>query len=234
MNYLTLLIILLSTTYVHAQANVANIVMSRGKDVYVYSAGKKITIEAKTLPFQLSPGDEVQLGLDSDCELVFSNSDTMYAGSESLFSVDFYKNNMNYIWVKYGSLLYRGTSAAVLKASDLFVTSKSGDFFVRYKRSGAEATILNFGTEMSVKQGDDPESYPLMTNRFIRLVSFKNEKTYGSINPAKIQVIYDTFRIIFSPTEVDGTNITNKDKMTSTPQAINKANIDFIRRTIGL
>lgn len=239
MIYSLLLTVLLSVPVSNAQTgNVANIVMMRGHEVTVYSAGKKITIDSKQLPYHLSAGDEVQLGLDSDCELVFSNNDSMYAGAETLFSVDWYRNNMNSIWIKYGSLLYRGENPTAVKASDLSVLSKKGDFFIRYKRSTSEAIVLNFGQDVLVKQGDDEKPYVLLTDRYVKTISFKNEnKTYGLIDPKKIPIINDTFRITFIPNETDAglsQSSNNDHKTTNMPPVIKKANIDFLKRTIGL
>ena len=237
MFYLILFTILFNVDDSYAQQkSVANIVMTRGKDIYVYTAGKKTVVDGQPLPFQLYPGDEVQLGTDSDCELVFANKDTMYAGSETLFSVDWYRDSMNYIWIKYGSLMYRGTQPAALKASDLFVTSKGGDFLIRYKRSTSEATVLNFGPDIDVKQGDDKKSYMLRTNRYIKLVSFSTkDKVTGSINAGKIPFMYETFRIAFSPKEreLDTGAFNSSDRTGVTPSTKN-ANLDFVKRTIGL
>jgi len=239
MIYSLLLTVLLNAFTASAQTgNVANIVMIRGHEVTVYSGDKKITVDSKQLPLQLSPGDEVQLGLDSDCELVFGNKDSMYAGSETLFSVDWYRNNMNSIWLKYGSLLYRGESSVAVKASDLSVLSKTGDFMIRFKRSTSEAIILNFGQDILVKQGDDEEPYVLKNYRYVKTMSFKNQsKTYGLVNQQKIKGIYDTFRITFTPNEKDAglDQINNNDhKTTTVSPSTKKANIDFMKRTIGL
>jgi hypothetical protein len=237
MIYLVLLTILFGADNGYAQQkSVGNIVMTRGKDVYVYSAGKKTAVEGKPLPFQLYPGDEVQLGMDSDCEVVFANNDTLYAGSETLFSVDWYRNNMNYIWIKYGLLMYRGSTPVVLKASDLFATSKGGDFLTRYKSTTSEITILNFGPDMDVKQGDDEKPYMLKTGRYIKLVSFSTQgKVFGSINTQRVPFIYETFRITFSPKEkeLDSGAFKSTDKTDVTPSA-RSANLDFMKRTIGL
>ena len=244
MNYLVILIVLFTSGLTYSQKDtdtksVASIVMTRGRDVYVYSASKKISLEGKKMPFQLYPGDEVQLGLDSDAELVFSNKDTMYAGAESLFSLDWYKGSMNYIWIKYGSLLYRGENPAAVKASDLSVISKNGDFFIRYKRSLSEAVILNFGSDVMVKQGDDEEPYILKNNFYVKSTSFRNDKKmHGTIDPSKLQNIYDTFRIIYAPNEKDsGADIlknNESEKASNLPPVLKKANIDFMKRTIGI
>ena len=237
MIYLILFTILFNADNVCAQQkSVANIIMTRGKDVYVYSAGKKITVDGQPLPFSVYSGDEVQLGTDSDCELVFANNDTMYAGAETLFSVDLYKGGMNYIWIKYGSLMYRGTLSVALKASDLFATSKGGDFLVRYKSTTSEATILNFGADIDVKQEDDDRPYVLRTNRYIKLVSFSAQnRLTGSINPEKIPFIYETFRIAFSPKEKElDTGAFNSSDRTGVMASAKNANLDFVKRTIGL
>jgi len=239
MIYSLLLTVLFSTFSASAQTgSVANIIMVRGHEVTVYSGGKKTAIDSTQLPIPLLPGDEVQLGLDSDCELVFGNQDSMYAGAETLFSVDWYRNSMNSIWIKYGSLLYRGENPTAIKASDLSVLSKKGDFFIRYKRSSSESIILNFGQDIMVKQGDDESSYVLKTNRYVKTISFKNQsKTYGLVNPQKVQGIYDTFRITFVPNEKDpglDQPKNNDNKTTNMPPAIKRANIDFIKRTIGI
>jgi hypothetical protein len=239
MIYSLLLTVLLSVPSSNAQTgNVASIVMMRGHEVTVYSGGKKLLVDNKQLPVQLSPGDEVQLGLDSDCELVFGNKDSMYAGAETLFSVDVYRNDMNSIWIKYGSLLYRGENAAAIKASDLSVVSKKGDFLIRYKRSAPEAIVLNFGQNILVKQGDDEEPYILKPNNYVKAISFKNKKkTYGMINPEKIQGINDIFRIAYIPNEKETlpsqTN-SDYDKTGNISPSVKKANIDFLKRTIGL
>ena len=239
MIYSLLLIVLLSTPSSNAQTgNVASIVMMRGHEVTVYSGGKKILVDSKQLPVLLSPGDEVQLGLDSDCELVFGNQDSMYAGAETLFSVDLYRNEMNSIWIKYGSLLYRGEKAAAIKASDLSVVSKKGDFLIRYKRSSPEAIVLNFGQDIMVKQGDDEAPYILKPNSYVKAISFKNQKkTYGIVNPEKIQGISEIFRIAYIPNEGEALPSqinSNYDKTRNINPSVKKANIDFLKRTIGL
>ena len=239
MIYLLLLTALFNASYSNAQAgNVANIVMIRGHEVTLYSSGKKIPLDSKQLPVLLSPGDEVQLGLDSDCEVVFNNKDSMYAGAETLFSVDWYRGTMNSIWIKYGTLLYRGENPTAVRASDLSLESKKGDFLIKYKRSTSEAIILNFGNDILVKQGDDEIPYVLKTNRYVKATSFKNTiKTYGLVNQQKIQGIYDTFRIVFIPNEKDtglGQTVNNDNKAGNKPPDIKRANIDWLKRTIGL
>ncbi len=237
MFYFILLTILINIDHSYAQQkSIANIVMTRGRDIYVYTAGKKTTVSGTSMPLTLYAGDEVQVGMDSDCELVFANNDTMYAGSESLFSVDSYKNDMNYVWIKYGSLLYRGIKPAAIKASDLFATTKGGDFLITYRTNSSESTILNFGKELEIKQGDEEIPYILSNNRFVKIVSFSFQKKMGgSINPDKVPFIYETFRIAFSPSEkvidLGSFNTSERDKAMDYNK---KANLDFVKRTIGL
>jgi len=234
MIYLMLMSFLLSIDPSYAQKDIANIVMIRGHEAYIYSGGKKVPVDSKKLPIQLHLGDEIQLGPDTDCELVFNNNDTMYAGAESLFSVDAYKDNMNYVWLKYGVLLYRGRASAIVRATDLFVTSNNGDFIVRYKRSNLEATVLNVGPDIIVKQGETAKPYMLRNNRFIKLTSFKKDgKVYGSIDKQKMPLIYETFRLTFTPNEKEGDNLSAGTTKDIIPTAVDGANLDYIKRTIG-
>lgn len=210
--------------------SIASIVMFRGKDVYIYSGGKKTKVEGANVPFSVHSGDEVEVGPESDCEILMYNKDSIYVSPETLFSLSWYRDEMSTVWIRYGALMYRGSNPVSVKANDLSAMTSGGDFVIRYKRKTSESFLFNFGSEIKFK------TYTLHTNQYVRAVAFSNQDVHGNINPSTIPKIYKSFKATFRPEGEADTDhsIPGANSEAAKFDPIEKANLDHIKRAIGI
>ena len=216
--------------------SIASIVVLRGKEVSVYSGNKKVKLETKDVPFAIYSGDEVEIGMDSDCELIMYNKDSFYAATETLFSLSWYRDELSTVWLRYGALMYRGESAVSVKTNDFSAITTKGNFVINYKRKNLEYTLLNLGREIKFKQGDVEASSPLLPNKYVKAVAFSGKRVVGNIYPNAIPKLYKLFRASFSPEgkmDIDK-DVPGKGSEAAKFKSIDEANIDHVKRSIGI
>jgi len=215
---------------------IASIVVIRGKDVSVYSGNKKLKLDVKNIPYQIYSGDEVEVGIDSDCELIMYNKDSLYVSPETLFVLSWYRDELSTLWIRYGALMYRGMQAISVRSNDLSAVTTKGDFIIRYKRKTSESLLFNLGDEINFKYGDVDDTYILGQNKYVKMVAFSGKKAVGAINTKLVPKIYKLFSVSFKPEGKidDDKNVPGKTSENTKLTPVKEANIDHIKRTIGL
>ncbi|MFH1223961.1 MAG: hypothetical protein V1647_06440, partial [Pseudomonadota bacterium] len=179
--------------------SVGNIIFLRGKEVSVYTENKKLKLDAKDIPVSVSSGDEIEVGPESDCEIVMYNKDSLYLGPESLLQISWYSNDVSTAWLKYGVIMYRGEVPVAIKANDFSATTTGGDFVFRYKRKTSEFVLLNIGSQIQFKHGDIKASYALDTNKYVKAVAFSGKRTIGSLKQDAVDKLYKLLKTTYKP-----------------------------------
>lgn len=215
---------------------IASIVVLRGKDVSVYSGNKKLKLTTKEVPYPIYSGDEVEAGIDSDCELIMYNKDSLYVSPETLFSLSWYRDELSTLWIKYGALMYRGANAIAVKSNDFSAVTSKGDFIIRYKRKTSESLLFNLGEEVKFKQGDIAATYVLGQNKYVKTIAFSGKKVIGAIDTKLVPRVYKLFSTSFKPGGKidDDKNVPGKASEDAKMNPAEEANIDHVKRAIGL
>lgn len=243
MVYFVFLLSLLFCDYSYSQSDVidlspkiGSITIIRGGNVFLYSAGEKKTVSEKDIPYQFRSGDEVQTSTDSHCQVILDSGSNIYVGPETLTSIDRKGGQLESIFLKYGLVMFRGLNPVDFRVSDVYIKTISGDFISRYKKTNFELTFLNLGQEAYIKQTNDLITLKLPTGKYIKAISFKDQKYIGMIIPGSISGLYEKFKVQFKPTGAfaldDYSPVQAKESKEDTQ--IKAVNVDQIRRATGL
>ena len=242
MNYFLILIYMFLPFSVDAQTRgeqentVATVTILSGSPINVYSGGEKKPINDKNVPYVIYSGDEVQTTNVSHCELLLNSGSTIYIGPETLVSVNKKAKQYESIFLKYGFMMFKGEKPVDLRAGDIYVNTISGDFLARYAKTNFELTLLNFGSELYVKQSSDQIPLRLPKNRYIKAISFKDEKTWGDITISSIPKLYEKFKVQFKPEGSSSYDSFSPKTSSETKKDtdLKSGNVDKIKRTTGL
>ena len=226
----------MSEDNVNRSQPIGSIIAFRGDDVSIYSGGRKTSLEEKKMPYSIYAGDEIGTSPISDCEILLNANETVYVSADSLMSIDTLSKGTTKMYLKYGLMMFRGSSPMQLQTRDFYGETAGGDFIVKYKRSTFETTVYNFGSKMKVKRDIDEDFIGLQNKKYIKLSSFKGGLKGGTIKEESITLIYNTFRISFKPE--GSTAIQNgipgaTDEIRPLPYT-KAANMDTVKRVIGL
>jgi hypothetical protein len=218
------------------QTKVGTLTLLSGSAAYVYSAGEKKLVSEKQVPYTIYSGDEVQAPVDSNCEIILVSGSTIYVAPETLVSLDKKGGDVESVFLKYGIVMFRGVKPVDLKASDIYVRTISGDFLARYKKVDFELTLLNFGQDLFIKQTNDKLPLKVAGGKYVKALSFKDQKYWGNIIPGSIGGLYERFKVPFRPEGSSSHDDFSPTKAKeSTEDTVYKAaDVDKVKRTTGI
>lgn len=208
----------------------------RGSNSYIYAGSDKKIIKESSVPYYIYSGDEVQTPYNSHCEIVLDSGSTIYVGPETLLSISKKGGDLESIFLKYGLTMFRGVRPVDFRVSDVYIKTISGDFIARYKKTDFELTFLNLGSDVYVKQTNDDLPLKVQKNKYIKAISFKDQKYWGDIKQETIPKLYDSFKTPFKPEGPAGSDdiVSSSSSDTKKDIEFKSVNVDKVKRATGL